>query len=274
MNRFLNLKLLQRGGYNKLITGSDQVWNFGNCKVDGTHFLNFAEDYQKIAYAVSFGTDMVDEAHRTQIAEWISHIPFLSVREPRGVEIVKELTGRDAQLVLDPSLLISKEQWKSIATMPKQLNYILVYIRERRSKLFNDTVRRLSQKTGLPVVELTPYRRGNKIGKCVFCPGPREWLGYFLNAEYVITNSFHGMAFSLNFNKQFYSLLLNNEPTNSRINGLLEQFSLQERIITDNTVLDNINNINYKETNALLQAKRESSMTFLTNALKCEAAYE
>lgn len=254
--------------YDKFIAGSDQIWNFRNPKVDETFFLRFADDTQKIAYAASFGTDEVDAAHREKAAEWISHIPSISVREQKGKEIVKDLTGCDVPVVLDPSLLLTKEQWSDIAKMPKRKDYILVYVRERRSELFDNVVFDLSKKTGLSVIELTPYRSGKKIGKRVICPGPQEWLGYFLNASYVVTNSFHGMAFSLNFNKQFYSVLLHTEPTNSRITGILEQFSLNDRIITNDTDFSELKPIDYDRVNASLAVKRETSLGFLKNALK------
>lgn len=256
------------GNYAKIITGSDQVWNPGNPKVDETHFLSFAEKYQKIAYAVSFGTDDIEEKLKAKIAEWIADIPFLSVRETQGAEIVRNLTGREAQLVLDPSLLLTREQWSEVAKPPKCKDYILVYVRERRSKQFDEAVQRLSKQTGLKIVELTPYRSGTKIGKRIVCPGPLEWLGYIQNAAYVVTNSFHGMAFSINFGRQFYPVLLKAEPTNSRITGILEQFSLQDRIVTESTDFGAMQNIDYDAVNALLQIKREASMAFLKDALK------
>lgn len=256
--------------YDKLIVGSDQIWNLDNSKVDYTHFLDFtADNSKKVAYAASFGRRSIPEQHENTVSALIKNIHYLSVRESDGVDIVKHLTGRDAELVLDPTLIFNAGQWGDVAKKPREDDYILIYLRQDSDQI-NQIASRLHNQTGCPIISLQSWWH-NSVGKSIFYPSPQEWIGYIMNAKYIVTNSFHGVAFSINFNKQFFAVQINHEgaeaDTNSRIGSILDQFGLRERLVTAETQVDSMRAIDYSTVNALLNEKREKSLAFLGCAL-------
>lgn len=257
-------------GYDKLIAGSDQIWNFDNNKVDRSYFLDFCkDDSKKITYAASFGKAVLDGETVEKIVGPLKHIPALSVRESNGADLLKQLLGTEPFIALDPSLLLQKSDWEKIAKLPKEQGYILVYTREKKASALDSFAKRLQEEKGGKIVKLTPYRSDLRIGKTVVCPGPREWLGYFLNAGYVVTNSFHGLAFSINFQKQFYAVPLavtDEHSTNSRIFSVLEQFGLSSAIVTGGGY--RVSEIDYGPVAAKLEQKRSESKSFLREALQ------
>lgn len=258
--------------YDKWIVGSDQVWNLVNPKVDYTQFLDFvAEDRKKIAYAPSFGSEDILPAHRDKVTELLRHIPYISVRETQGAELVEKLTGRCVPVVLDPTLLLDESQWREIAVLPKEKDYILLYLRER-SMLALDIAKELSKRTESQIVLISPMlMRMPLVGKRVICPAPQRWLGWFLNAKYVVTNSFHGLAFSINFNKQFYAVPLNPDraehDTNPRINSALAQFGIENRMVGTATSVLDVADIDFERLNARLNMKRIESTNYLKSAI-------
>lgn len=255
--------------YDYFIVGSDQIWNRNNVKVDDTYFLNFVSDNtKKIAYAPSFGVSQLTVDESTHNAELLAQFNHLSVRELQGQAIIRDICGVTVPVVLDPTLLIQVDEWKNIAHIPKVKDYILVYLR-KISPSAARFVKILSEKTGLAVVQVTGIRKRADNGLCVHSPNPQEWLGLFYNAKYIITNSFHGVAFSINFNKQFYvePIRGSQEENNSRIYSILEQFDLQNRIIDENVDFSHISEIDYKTVNQKLDEKRDYSISYLKNAL-------
>lgn len=251
--------------YDKWIVGSDQVWNLDNAKVDDVLFLDFTnESRKKIAYAASFGRNDIPSGYEEVISRMLRDFSYISVREMQGAGIVKKLTGKDAEVVLDPTLLLSREQWSKIACPPREQGYILVYLRQRSMPIAR-MAETLSKETGLPVITIREVWPTTAVGKQVICPSPEKWLGYVLNAKYVITNSFHGMAFSINFHKQFFAVQLENEikVTNSRIYSILEQFNLQNRLVKEETELLKMTDIDFDCVNEILNSRREDSLQFL-----------
>lgn len=256
--------------YDKFIVGSDQIWNLDNIKVDGTYFLDFVSDKnKKVAYAASLGVAELKPEHKQTVAKWLNDFLFerISVREEQGAKIIGKLLGKAPMLVLDPTLLLSQSDWSNVALIPKYKGYIFLYLRTI-SPTIAAFAEKLSIDTGLPIVQVTGVRRRTKTGRRVKNPDPAQWLGYMLNADYIITNSFHGIAFSINFNKQFFvePLKGDQDTTNSRIMNILEQFDLSDRVIgkhTDTTML-----IDYAGINKKLNEKRIESNEWLKNALE------
>lgn len=225
------------------IAGSDQVWNtYGEnyntvSEQIKAYLLSFAPDSaKKISCAASFGKSSLAVEFENLFKQELSEFDFISCREKSGVEICKGLGFENAVLQQDPTMLLSSDEYKKIASknlVPKK-PYILLYL------LGNDTdfsTRRLKQFAKLKNLEVVyvPANEAQKINfhKKTF-PTVEEWLGLYENASAVVTNSFHGTVFSLIFNKSFLSVHQTGkfEDQNVRIDSLLEDFGLKNRIFS------------------------------------------
>lgn len=256
--------------YDKIITGSDQVWNYNINDDDYSFFLDFCKNSKKMSYAASFGLSDIDEGHRLKVKNCLADIPYISVRETRGMEIVEELTNRkDTVLVCDPTLLLKKNDWSIFDCGNKYGSYILIYCFGYSETLYS-AAEKMSAETGYRLVVIDGSLKNKfRINKdSAIGIGPKEWVSLFLNARCVFTNSFHGTAFSINFNKPFFTeLLKTNTKINSRLTNILEYLKLEDRIITDNTRFELENGIDYNKVNERLEALRDESVKFLSNAL-------
>jgi hypothetical protein len=211
------------------ICGSDQIWNaseqFG---IDSSYFLDFAPDgIQRISYAASFGRPKVHPRFKSATADLIRSLDAISVRERSGVEIVKELSDRDAEWVPDPTLLVNDGYPEAILPTDQSKDYIFSYTLRSR-ELVEHVEQQMALSTGLKVVSpLTLAASGN--GE----PGPLEWLGYIKSAKVVITNSYHGTLFSIIFKKPFVFVGLSGAKAgfNERANSLLHGLGLKERMM-------------------------------------------
>lgn len=262
------------------ICGSDQIWNphFKGGRNDPGYFLQFApKGAVKIAYAPSFGcNDLPIKAQKT-IKDYLSSFDAISVRENMGVEIISKYTGFPAQVVLDPTLLRSPEQWREVAHLPKGLpdRYILCY-RFADSEQTKHKIDKVSAMTGLPVVSLplsvTSMRDENY--QFVFNAGPREFIGLIDKAEIVCTDSFHATVFSilmktpaLVFLREEYG---SGDSMNSRVYSLLENLDLKQLIVAPNREVDDTligQDIDFDRAHEMLEKLKTESQNFLKNAL-------
>lgn len=255
--------------YEKFIVGSDQVWNCNLTNFDKTYFLDFVnDDKKKNSYAASFGFSDVPKEKMKDYKELLKNYNLLSVREHTGKEIVNKLTNKESTITLDPVLLLSSKQWEEVMKKPKMTEkYILVYY-------LNDTsvfryADKLSKVTGYNVVCIQNSIKRPIKAKYVNTSGPEEFLGLFMEAEYVITDSFHGTAFSIIFKKQFWTLLnTSKENKNSRITSLLKQLNLEERILSDLKELDLNLKVNYNDVSVNLNSAINRSEEFLNRILE------
>lgn len=195
--------------YDLLVSGSDQIWNpaiFPDGRFDPVFFGTFSP-LRKIAYAPSFGAARLPEGMEEELKGYLAGFSHLSVRELSGREIVREAAGREAAVVLDPTLLLTAAEWSALAAEPvvRGGDYILCYCISRSGAL-EPYIRRLAEETGLPVVQLCGTRRKlHPKAKLIFDAGPAEFLSLFRNAAYVCTNSFHGTVFSVQFQRPFFT---------------------------------------------------------------------
>ena len=255
------------GEYDVFFTGSDQVWNPDCTKYDKTYFLDFAENSKKNAYAASFGVSVIDEKYRADFNKLLGSFQNISVRETRGAEIVKDFSGRESTVVLDPTLLLNKKQWMEIASPTKYSKgkYVLVYMLVN-SKSLMDFALKLGKEKNLPVVCI-----GNGRAQVTYASdiGPREFVKLFDKAEYVVTNSFHGTAFSINFNKNFFVELHNMKNSrNSRMEEVLNLFGLSGRLIINGECAEKDTAVDYSHVNAVLEQERAKSEAFLEKIVK------
>ena len=222
------------------MSGSDQVWNPRFAGNDVNFMLAFApKDKPKIAFASSFATDVIDDTHKKLYSPQLSRYDAISVREQSGVEIIKSLTGKDAVVCCDPTLLLNQEVVSklSIQSLLKlKYKYLLVYglhyMFDPYPYLYN-IINYVSEQLKCRVVYLDGrnadlFKRNAKV---VSSAGPCEFLWLFEHAEFVITTSFHGTAFSLIYDKPFYSIIDKDSQTDSRISSLCKLVNAEHSLI-------------------------------------------
>ena len=276
-HRFESLEELKNAElpYDVILSGSDQIWNpkiFPDGRFDPVFFGAFSRR-RKIAYAPSFGIPHVPEGMEEELRGYLAGFSHVSVRERQGQVIVEEVTGKTVPVVLDPTLLLDREEWSAIAHPPAEKGYILCYCISKPGAL-SPYIHALAEKTGLPVVQLCGIRQKvHPKAKCVLDAGPAEFLGLFQNASYVCTNSFHGTVFSVQFQKPFFTAVAPSElaaPESSRTFSILSRLGLTGRIIGkgDTAGLDDA--IDWASVDRRLEEARKSSLTYLRAALADE----
>ena len=264
--------------YDVILAGSDQIWNpviFPDRQFDPVFFGTFSPR-RKIAYAPSFGIPAIPEGMEGQLAEYLSRFSHLSLRESRGAEIVEKTTGRQAPVVLDPTLLLTPQQWAAMANTPSGYpdaakGYILCYCISKPGPL-KPYIKKLAEETGLPVVQLCGVRKKVYPGAtCILDAGPAEFLALFRNASYVCTNSFHGTVFSVQFQKPFFTAVSPGEwakPEHSRTFSLLRRLGLERRVVGCGEGAAPLDKIDWAAAEQRLQQAREESLSYLAAALE------
>lgn len=266
--------------YDAYVVGSDQTWNPYVSRFPRGNFLTFVkDDKKKGCYAPSLPANKITPEHEVFLKRELVKFPFLSCREKSGAEMIEKLTGRKVEHVLDPTLLITSEEWDKFST-PIEINepYILAYFLGD-NPMHRKSVAEISRKLNIKVVylpisyvELT----NDKIEK-VFC-GPDKFLSLIRGASLVCTDSFHGTMFSINYNKNFYSYCKfsdkSNSSENNRLYSAFEQFGLTDRLVnSENVDLTKID-IDYAKVNEKLSALREKSQKYLEDMLRAITSTE
>lgn len=247
--------------FDLFIAGSDQVWNYKITNQDGAYLLDFVKNYDKKgSYAASFGLTRIERKYREWYSQNLSNIKYLNIREKSAIPIVKKYTNRTPKVVLDPTLLLAKTEWEKIAVNPKmQGDYILSYQVGIDRHLVKYTAF-LSKATGLPVYSI-PFTQGGYIKMHpVWNSGPLEWLGWIKNARYVVTDSFHGMALSIIFERNFaVNISSQGQALSSRLKDLLNLTGIKGRNIDEigNIVVEEID---YSKVNIKLEKHKKYSL--------------
>ena len=260
--------LLER--YNIFLIGSDQVWNVNSDFFDDTYLLDFVSrdgKWRKGSYAASIGMDALPESYKRHFGELLSDFDFIGVREKQAEKIVREVTDRPVKWVLDPTFLLNKEEWKKIENKPSLQNYIFVYYRSKSEGL-REFSEKLSKEHKIPIVEYGGTLK--LIPSAISMPHPSAdtWLGYLSNAQFVVTDSFHACAFSVNLNKPFYVFVNSGVASmSSRIYSLLELFSLQTRLVTKDTDLSLVQPIVWDSVNENLASIRKECKNWLEKSI-------
>lgn len=267
---------LKKISADSFITGSDQVWGpMMNGVYDSAYFLQFAGKYsRKLAYAASFGKTKFDEQTISDYKSMLAGYDKIAVRENSAVELIegwglKNCVGQ----VLDPTLLLNKEEWKKLLVKEsdtdkyKGKKYILVYQIHNDPKL-SDYAKRLASHTGMDLLRVNPMlHQKSRGGKFICCPDLGEFLALIDNASCIVTDSFHGTCFAINFGKQFIEILPNN-ATGTRNQSILELTGLSNRILRDFNDYSLINQmIDYNEVHHILEVEREKSVDVMKSLL-------
>jgi len=262
--------------YDVYMAGSDQTWNpYLDIKSEA-FFLTFApKDKIRVSYAPSVGVGFVSPNYSEEMKKRLESVDYLSCREETGAKIISEITGKNVPVVLDPTLLLKPEDWDKVASN-YNINepYILCYFLGEMEHCRN-FAKRLSKEKNIPIYYMyaTKYdcKDGNKVLNNV---GPREFIYLIKNASYICTDSFHGMIFSINYNKSFYTFCKRKEyegSDNQRIHDALKYFNVEDRFIEDgDKFTGEFKDMDYNHINKDIENKRKISIEYLTHALERE----
>lgn len=252
------------------LTGSDQVWGpISTGHYDPTYFLDFVpKSSRKLAFAASFGKAIFDEQTLKEYGVLLKKYDSLAVRENVAVELLKKM-DISAKQVLDPTLLMDADAWSEyVKPMKKPEKYVLVYQIHANSDLDHYAVK-FAEKAELPLLRVSPLlHQAKRSGKFVYCPDISGFLDLVKNAAYMVTDSFHGTAFAINFNTQFVEVLPNT-GTSSRNQSILELTGLTDRIVRDLNDFSYIDQeIDFKEANEKIGTSRIESIRILEEMLE------
>lgn len=269
-------------GFNAYVVGSDQVWRpkYSPCITD--YFLDFVSDeckVKRISYSASYGVDDWEftEEQTKNCSKLTKKFNAVSVREASGLNLSEKYLGVMATHVLDPTMLLNvdeyikliKEEEEELTSEGNLMTYVLDITREK--EMFIEEVAKNLNLTPFTVMQKHKLSRKAKIDNAIF-PPVTKWLKGFFNAKFVITDSFHGCAFAILFNKPFIALG-NRKRGIARFTSLLKMFDLEDRLITDHFAFEEDivkGEINWERVNEILSKHRSRSLNFLINNLKSE----
>ncbi|MGM9680281.1 MAG: polysaccharide pyruvyl transferase family protein [Eubacteriales bacterium] len=260
-------------GYDTIICGSDQIWSPALHDFDEAYFLSFPEvTAHRVSYAASFGQDIVEERFEAELKRRLSGFTDFACREYSGKQLIKKLTGADAEMVLDPVFLLKPETW---IRMAKPINaaspYNLVYFLSNPGQS-PFAVKKYSEDHGMKTVSIGFSPRDFKYGiSCDYSLGPQEFLGAIAGAETIVTNSFHCTAFAILLEKNLYTRLSSGKDSrNDRIVSLLTELGLEDRMYYDRDAeqLDFEKKIDYSAVRVHLQERIAASQSYLRNVLE------
>lgn len=252
--------------YDMFLSGSDQIWNPDIQQGDYSYLLDFVKSPEKKrSYASSFGTQKIADEYVAQYRELLNQYQRIAVRESNGQKLVKELTGREADLVIDPVLLLSPEQWEAKLPEPKyQKGYVFAY-QLAHSPLIAEIVSKAAKEKHLKAI-FVPFPI---LGVCKCRPvlnlSSLEWVRAIHDADYVIADSFHAAVFSILFKKPFYYVITSDTVRNrlSRLETLLGTLGLEDRMVDSAAQCDFDVEIDYEEVHRKLAAERERCLGVL-----------
>ena len=259
--KYLNKSILQSYGFDALLVGSDQTWRPKYNRIYDM-YLQLAEgmNVRRVAYAASFGTDQWEYTPKQEkeCARLVKQFDAVSVREASGVGLCREHFSVEATHVLDPTLLITTDDYNELCKdIEKREPFVFAYI-------LDITEQKVAEIKAFAATQGLPYFIKSAETGISDVDSIELWLSYFRDAAYVITDSFHGTAFSINYNKEFF-VFLNGQRGNSRFVSLLSLFNLKDRVVT--LVSPEIPEINWDEVNYMLNSERERCKKWLETAL-------
>ncbi len=266
-SRYVDFEDVANGGYTDVVCGSDQIWNPDiTIGIKPLYFGDISGVNNKISYAASLGRETYNENDEQTASELIKAMDYVSVREEKSVEYIKNISGKEVFGVCDPVFLLEKEEYDKIA---KPINvkqpYLLLYSVVSNPEMLS-VAKDYADKNGLILVEICQNKKRRERHIQLSATSPEEFLGAVKDAQAVITNSFHGTAFAIILKKNFY--VFDNKARGSRITNILGKAGLENRIVEGN--IEELSPIDYEKVNEKLNDYIESSKQFLLTALSAE----
>ena len=269
--------------YGVFVCGGDQIWN--DCKEDQNievYTLQFVPSgYKKIAYAPSMAVLEASSSFKKVMSNGLNALDAVSVREKKSLSILQQLTDKNIEVVVDPVLLMTADEWTRSARETKNKGkYILCYLLGDSTQQ-REALKRVAKKLRLPILTF-PHILANAVRKCDlffgnihdYTSGPREFIGLIKNAEMLITDSFHACVFSMIFKTPFAVFERGNTDEkgdmNSRIYDFLEEYHLENQLVTEKelTEMQEIPKIDFTYAHEHWEKRRQESLKYLENALK------
>lgn len=257
--------------YTHYVSGSDQIWNTVPNDANMAYFLPFVKNAKRIAYAPSFG-QLGNIKHKDEIAKYLNDYDFISVRDKFGQELVEELTDIHAPILIDPTMLFSKNNWLELIDKKPLINkdYIFFYTLFADKEMIS-FVKNISFILGLPVIisnisnQYEIFSGFEKHTKT----GPLEFLNLLNNAKFVCTSSFHGTVFSILLHKPFIAI---NGAKDKRISTLLETTNLQNCSANacykiNREYIENLLKIDFNESDSKIELERQKAIDFIKQSL-------
>ena len=260
------------GRYDCFIVGSDQVWNPENNGNDAAYLLDFVKDNsQKISYSSSFGISTIDDAHKESYRKNLASFKALAIRETIGREIIKNLTGREAQVVLDPVMLLTKGQWLQLVPASTHVESYIFSYTNRDSQLadFFKTGYNLGGKKHYLLSRYTrPADFLSNTVRVKYCMSPQEFVSVIAGAHLVISASFHCLAMAIVLERPFVAILTGNIGKDERLLNLLRATGLENRILTPSLTVEKIDSpIDWSAVSARVDDLKKSSIEYLKHAI-------
>lgn len=251
------------------MTGSDQVWGpTGGGIYDYAYTLSFVgEGARRIAYASSFGRTNIPEEAWARLIEGLEKYERICVREDTAVRMLRDRTGIFADQVLDPTLLLTGDEWKAFAKPKKRDDYILVY-QVHDDPAVGEYAQGLAKEKKLPLIRISPmFHQAPFPGKLNLLPDPSEFVSQIDGANLLVTDSFHGTAFAINLNTPFVGVLPK-DGTSSRNASILRLTGLEKRVLSAGNDEPATNAIDWEMVNAVLARERDRSLTLLKEMIE------
>ena len=264
--------------YDAFVCGSDVVWNVNYTQGESMYFLDFADKY-KFSYAASFGVMDIDRDYnslsngksaREIFQTYLPKLNQISVRESGAVDTAQKLSGKPVVHVCDPVLLLSPEHWDKLAGKAKgKKHYIFAYSTYVNTK-YMAFLKQLRKETGLPIIHVTWDFKAALTNGLLFGPRPEKWLQLMRDADYVVTNSFHGVVFCTLFHKTFWFPLRDDIINGSgiRLFDFLHLCGLDERMVIGAPPHIDLSPLDYSKTDERIRQFREKSIEFLKTNLQ------
>lgn len=258
--------------YDAIFVGSDQVWGLNGNNVPSMYFLPFVNSHKRNSFAASFGfSNLPSQSLKDGYKSGLNGMNSISVRENEGKELIKKISGRKSTILLDPTFLLSADQWLAFTEESKLLptkSFLLTYFLGKKSAKEKEYINSISEYYNLDVIDLNDLNNNS-----FYTVSPQNFIRLFADASFVVTDSFHGTAFSLIFEKPFIVLdrLGSKISMNSRIVTLLKRMHLSNRFITNMnddvmSLLSNRPDFSIKRRE--VQKNMNESKLFINKALK------
>ncbi len=264
--------------YSAVVTGSDQLWSPAGLSTNFFNLMFVDDSVRKISYASSFGVSNIPWYQKKRTRQYLNRLDYISMRENRGAEIVKELTGKNVPVVVDPVMMFTASEWDKLIPQKQVTDgeYIFAYFLGDNQE-FRQAVKNLSKQTGLKIVALRHMDQyvpaDEQFGdEAPYNVGPVEFLNLLRNAKYVCTDSFHGSVFSIIYHKQFivFNRYSNKSKhsKNSRIDTLCANIGVADRRYNSNFIQQMQASIDYSAVDRNVEILKQEAYTYLDNAFK------
>lgn len=253
--------------YDLFICGSDQVWNSEAWEITGKYFADFADKKKRASYAASFGIENIIEDRKGEFKDYLLGMNYISVREQSGVNIVENLIGKKVNCHLDPTLLLSASEWNNVVGKSLKVNdkYMLCYFLGSVSEDFLSEIARYSKEMNIKIFSICNEQNAthNNVG-------PDEFVSLIRNAEFILTDSFHGTVFSIIYHKPFYTFSRKGvkQSMDTRVTSLLKLLGFEERFEPNYKELNQIFNVDFNKADEVLKKEKKKAMEYLSLVTK------